>query len=95
MNLRFYVDPDTNQPHIYDHGVDEGEVADVLRRPDEDRPGKDGSRIAIGRTRAGRCLRVIYVPDPEPDSLFVITAYDVRGKPLTAFRRRLRRRGRP
>jgi transposase len=40
-----------------------------------------------------RFLRVIYVPDPEPDSIFVITAYELRGKPLTAYRRRQRRKG--
>ena len=33
----------------------------------EDRPGREGSRVALGRTRAGRYLRVIYVPDPAPD----------------------------
>jgi hypothetical protein len=38
-------------------------------------------------------LRVIYVPDPEPDSIFVITAYELRGKPLAAYRRRQRRKG--
>jgi hypothetical protein len=38
-------------------------------------------------------LRVIYVPDPEPDSIFVITAYELRGKPLIAYRRRRCRRG--
>ncbi|MDY7034270.1 MAG: hypothetical protein SVY10_20490 [Thermodesulfobacteriota bacterium] len=27
------------------------------------------------QTRGGRYLRVIYVPDPSPDSVFVITAY--------------------
>ena len=47
-----------------------------------------------GQTRNGRYLRVIYVPDPEPDSLFVITAYELVGKPLKAFRRRRRRRQR-
>jgi len=65
---------------------------DVLRKPGEDRPGKENSRIAIGQTRAGRYLRVIYVPDPEPDSVFVITAYELVGKPLKAYRRRGRRR---
>lgn len=43
----------------------------------EDRPGRKGSRVAIGQTRSGRYLRVIYVPDPEPDSVFVITAYEL------------------
>ncbi len=92
MNIRFYLDPDTGLPHIYRHGVDEDEVEEVLRRSGEDRPGREGSRVAMGQARAGRYLRVIYVPDPEPDSVFVITAYELKGKPLTAYRRRRRRR---
>ena len=93
MNIRFYSDPETGAPHIYNHGVTEEEVEDVIRRPGEDRPGRNDSRIAIGQTRSGRYLRVIYVPDPEPESVFVITAYDLRGKPLIAYRRRRRRKG--
>ncbi len=93
MNVRFYIDAETNAPHIYRHGVDEDEVVDVLTNPGEDRPGREGSRVVIGKTRAGRYLRVIYVPDPEPDSVFVITGYELRGKPLFAYRRRLRRKG--
>ena len=93
MDIRFYCDPTTGEPHIYNHGVTEDEVADVLRRPGEDRLGREGSRVAVGQTRAGRFLRVIYVPDPEPDSIFVITAYELRRKPLTAYRRRQRRKG--
>ncbi len=93
MNIRFYVDPETDKPHIYGHAVNENEVAEVLANPGEDRPGREGSRVAVGRTAAGRYLRVIYVPDPEPDNVFVITAYELRGKPLTAYRRRRRRRG--
>jgi Domain of unknown function (DUF4258) len=93
MDIRFYRDPATGEPHIYNHSVTEEEVEDVLRRPGEDRLGREGARIALGQTRAGRYLRVIYVPDPEPESLFVITAYELRGKPLTAYRRRQRRKG--
>jgi hypothetical protein len=93
MNIRFYRDPETDEPHIYGHDVDEEEVADVLENPGEDRPGREGSRVVIGKTRAGRYLRVIYVPDPEPDGVFLITAYDLRGKPLMAYRRRRRRKG--
>lgn len=92
MNIRFYIDPETGIPHIYSHGVNEEEVEDILRSPGEDRPGLEGSRIAIGQTRGGRYLRVIYVPDPQPDSLFIITAYELKGKPLTAYRRRRRRK---
>lgn len=94
MNIRFYLGPKTEQPHIYRHGVHEREVEEALESPGEDRPGHEGSRVAIGKTRAGRYLRVIYVPDPEPDSVFVITAYELKGKPLTAYRRRRRRKGR-
>ena len=94
MHLRFYVDQETGYPHIFSHGVEESEVEDVMASPDEDRPGRDGARIAIGRTLGGRYLRVIYVPDREPDQVFVITAYELSGKPLVAFRRRMRRKGR-
>ena len=92
MNIRYYLDPTTGQPHILEHGVDEREVQDVLETPGEDRPGRDGSRVAVGQTGTGRYLRVIYVPDPEPESVFVVTAYELNGKPLLAYRRRRRRR---
>lgn len=92
MDVRYYIDRETEQPHIYHHGVAEPEVEDVLRRPMEDRPGREGSRVALGRTQAGRYLRVIYVPDATPDSVFVITAYQLGPRSLRALRRRRRRR---
>ncbi|MEC4986062.1 MAG: DUF4258 domain-containing protein [Oscillatoria sp. PMC 1068.18] len=92
MNLRFYRDPQTDLPHIYQYNVAEKEVEDILRKPGEDRPGRDGSRVAIGQTQMGRYLRVIYVLDSERDSIFVITAYELTGKPLAAYRRRKRRK---
>jgi hypothetical protein len=92
MKIRFYIDPETGMPHIYRHGVREDETEDVLSNPREDRPGIEGSRIAIGQTMGGRYLRVIYVPDPDPESVFVVTAYELKGKPLAAYRRRRRRR---
>ena len=88
MNIRFYTDSDSGMPHIRAHGVTEQEVEDVLTNPGEDRPGREGSRVAIGQTQAGRYLRVIYVADA--DVPFVITAYELKGKPLTAYRRRRR-----
>ncbi len=94
MEIRFYHDPDTRHPHIHEHGVREEEVEDVLRHPGEDRPGTEGSRVALGQTRGGRYLRAIYVPDPEPNSVFVITAYPLTDKAITAYRRRRRRRPR-
>jgi hypothetical protein len=50
--VRYFVDPATGQPHIYQHQVSETEVGDVLARAMEDRPGRDDSRIAIGQTAA-------------------------------------------
>jgi hypothetical protein len=61
-------------------------------KPGEDRLGREGSRIALGQTNTGRYLRVIYVPDPEPESVFVITAFELSGKPLTAYKRRRRKK---
>ena len=94
MNVRYYIDPQTGEPHIYNHGVSEQEVEDVLSRPREDRPGHEGARVALGQTSSGRYLKVIYAPDPQPDSVFVITAFELSGKPLLAYRRRQRRRSR-
>lgn len=56
------------------------------------RPGLEGARVALGQTRAGRYLRVIYVPDEGGTGIFVITAYDLRGKALAGYRRRRRRK---
>ena len=93
MEFRYYLDPDTSEPHIYNHGISEAEVEYCLRHSGEDLPGRDDSRQALGQTAAGRYLRVIYVPDREAESVFIITAFELRGKPLQAYRRRRRRRG--
>lgn len=92
MKIRLYIDPSTGSPHIYNHGVSEDEVVEILKAPGEDGPGRDRSRIAMGQTNSGRYLRVIYLVDAEPDSLFVITAYPLAGKPLAAYRRRRRKK---
>lgn len=94
MDLRFYLDPETDRPHIFDHGVTEDEVHQVLHKPSEDRSGTEGSRVALGQTDAGRYLKVIYSRDEVGDGIFVITAYELEGKPLKAFRRRQRRKPR-
>lgn len=92
LKVRYYIDSETQLPHIYKHNVNETEIEEVLFNPGEDRPGREESRVAIGRTSGGRYLRVIYVLDPEPNSVFVITAYELQGKPLFAYRRRRRRK---
>ena len=92
MNIRFYIDPATGEAHVESHGIDADEVEQVLAAPLVDYPGIRGARIAVGQTKAGRYLRVIYVPDPVPGSIFVVTAYDLPPKALRALRRRLRQR---
>jgi hypothetical protein len=92
VHVRFYIDPETGRAHVENHGVTEQEVADVMRRPLEDRTGHDGARVAIGTTSAGRFLRVIYVLDPAPKSIFVITAYALSQRARQALRRRRRKK---
>ena len=92
MHLRFFIDPESGEPHVFRHSVSENEVEQVLARPWEDRRGTEDSRIVIGQTHGGRYLRVIYVPDPIPGSFFVITAYPLGPKAIRALRRRLRRK---
>ena len=50
MDIRYFIEAETDEPHIYDHGVTEEEVEFVLRHPGEDRPGSDDSRHALGQT---------------------------------------------
>ena len=92
MEFRYFRDTDTGLPHIYAHGIREEEVEAVLSGPGEDLPAARESRMKLGRTAAGRYLQVIYVPNEQPDSVFVITAYELQGKAKKAFRRRQRRK---
>ena len=92
FKVRYYIDPQTDLPHIYKHDVSEMEVEQALARPAEDHLLNEGAHVAIGYTSTGRTLRVICVPEPQVDGVFVITAYDLRGKPLLAHRRRRRRK---
>ncbi len=82
------MDPRTGLAHVNGHDVTEAEVEEVLAAPGEDRSGEGGSRVAIGQTQAGRYLRVIYVPDKDADSVFVIAAYTLEGKALAAYKKR-------
>ena len=92
MNIRYHEDDETGSPHIYRHGITEKEVEEILRRPGDDRGVREGTRMAFGRTRSGRYLKVIYVPDPDGPGIFVVTAYPLTGKLLAAYRRRKRKR---
>lgn len=89
MYVRFHVNPATDQPHIYDHDVAESEVLEILRTSTDRGPARDGARQAVGQTRVGRYLKVVYLEDA--DGIFVVTAYDLSAKEVKAFRRRRRR----
>jgi hypothetical protein len=91
MQARFYIDPETGDPHIYNHGVTEAEVLQVLRKPGPVYRGDGNSRLKPGQTDSGRYIQVVYAPDPAGDSVFVIAAYRLTGKALKAYRRRQRR----
>jgi hypothetical protein len=73
-------------------GVDEDEVLEALVRPLEQIAGRDDSTILIGRTAAGRVLKVIFTDARDGDGIFVITAFDLPPRQLKALRRRLKRK---
>jgi hypothetical protein len=57
VDVRYYIDPETDRPHMYRHGVVEREVEEVLRRPLEDRPSREGSRADPSRPLSAGDLR--------------------------------------
>lgn len=85
MEVRFFLDPDTGQPHIFGHGVTEEEAEQILRGSGEDLPAARGSRMKLGQTGAGRYLQVIYVPDEDGEGVFVITPTSCRARPRRRF----------
>jgi hypothetical protein len=87
--IRYFIDPLTDLPHIYRHNVTEDEVEWVLADSDDDF-ASGNVREAMGRTQAGRAIMVVYRNLGE--DILVITAYQLEGKDLAAFRRRRRRR---
>jgi hypothetical protein len=92
MDIRFFKDPDTGLAHCYgQHGIKEREVIETLRRPGRLFARDDGSLVAEGQTESGRYLRVIYREFLDEDYLFIITAYDLRGKARQAYRRKRKR----
>jgi len=91
MRVDFLHDRETGLPHVESHGVATWEAVDVLTNCDFVYNGRKGTRIAVGQTRHGRYLRVIYRTDERDNSRLVITAYDLPPKAKAAFRRRRRK----
>ena len=92
VEIRYFIDPETDEPHIYSHDVFEDEVEEVLESPGEDLPARNRARSIIGQTSAGRYLRVICVRNQVQGSIFVVTAYELSPRQLAAYRRRRRKR---
>ena len=69
----------------------EDEVDEAFQNIFEDRLGRESSRIAVAKTEAGRILKVIYSPESK-EEVFVISARELIGTELTAFRRRMKKR---
>jgi len=90
--FRFYISRESGLPHIYDHGVNEHEIEEAFLNRVLDFRGRGDTRVAQGQTAAGRYLKFVYIPDEDSIGVFIITAYDLRGKGLRALKRRLRRR---
>ena len=92
MHIRFYIDRETQLPHLFKHDVSEDEAIEVFGSSTEHLHADRGAFMALGQTHAGRYLKVIY--RKERGGIFVITAYDLAGKALRAYRRRKRRKRR-
>ncbi len=45
MEFRYYLDADTGQPHIYEHGVTEQEVEEAEMKNQRFPPGWDEKRV--------------------------------------------------
>ena len=79
MNIRFYIDPKSGLPHIYNHGVDEDEVEHALANRGEDRPSNKDSpwELRLDRFRVfysieeGAKLKVVAVGHEEHNDLFI------------------------
>jgi hypothetical protein len=71
--------------------VAEDEVIEVLEKPGEDRVGR-GLQDCVGPDSFWPVPAGHLCPDPEPDSVFVITSYELTGKPLAAYRGRRKKK---
>lgn len=93
MRVRFHTDL-SGEPHIHGHNVRESEVIEALDRPLETIQGHADSFVAIGLTRSGRMLKIVYANARDGDGIFVIAAYDLPDKQRRALKRRQKRRRR-
>jgi len=92
--LDFYIDPETGEPHIYQHGVNEKEVAEVLSGDGLRWHAGNEKWCVVGKTGTGRILQIIFIQVEQPsETTFVITAYPPKKDLATAYRRRMKKKG--
>jgi hypothetical protein len=88
VDIRYYIDPETQRPHMYRTAWRSRKSKTCFDGPWRTGRGeKDRVSLWVGAKRG-----VIYAPDPIPDSVFVITAYRLGPKALRALPRRRRRK---
>ena len=82
MKIKYYIDPDTNEPHIYKHEVEKAEIMDFFTEIKYfEFIRKDKSFESYGRLKTGRYLQVAYRKERD-NTIFVITAYDIEDKEI-------------
>jgi len=53
MEVRYYIDPDSRQPHIYQHGVVEQEVEEVCGDRERIAQGVKDHGLRLGKREMG------------------------------------------
>jgi len=82
LKLKFYIDTETNEPHIYKHEISEAEIVEFFQEIKYlERKRNDKSYEAFGRIHSNRFLHVVYRKEAA-DVFFIITAYDIEDKEL-------------
>jgi len=64
VNIRFYIEPETGEPHIYEHNVREEEVEDILRHPGTTFRVEEAPASPSGRPRRAATCRSSMSPTP-------------------------------
>lgn len=90
MRFRFFIDPKTGEPHIYEHGVTEREVEQVFEDDPYKTVAREGAYQVSGQTWGGRYLRIVY-REEGPDEVFVIHARDLRKREKRTYRKKMGR----
>ena len=77
-----------SEDHIAKHNVTPDEVEEVLfGRPRLWVPGRQGTRLCLGQTDAGRYLLVVTAQSGE-DQIFIVTARDMKENERRLFGRK-------